>query len=102
MSDPRTTITRIEPGPGHELRLTFADGEVHDVDVSALLATGGVFEPIRRERSVFEAVRVDEFGAVAWPGDVDLDPIVLRGDEPPASGATLPRRIVRRGLVTSN
>jgi len=41
-------------------------------------------------------VRVEpEFGTIAWPGDVDLDPDVLRGDYEPASGISLPRRIVQ-------
>lgn len=52
---------------------------------------------IRDDRDVFEAVTIDhEFGTiVVWPGDIDLDPDVLRGDEPPASGLALPRRVVQ-------
>jgi hypothetical protein len=55
-----------------------------------------VLAPIRDERAVFEAVAVDrEFGTIVWPGDIDLDPDVLRGDQQPASTRTLPRRIVQ-------
>jgi len=44
----------------------------------------------------FEAVSVDrEFGTIVWPGHIDLDPDVLRGDQPPASGRVLPRRVVQ-------
>jgi hypothetical protein len=94
--DPRTTITSVEPLEGRRVRLAFADGAVHEVDLTAVLARGGVFAPIRDDRATFEAVRVDlESGTIAWPGDVDLDPDVLRGDEEPASGAALPRRIVQ-------
>jgi hypothetical protein len=94
--DPRTTITSVEPLEGRRVRLAFADGAVHEVDLTAVLAPGGVFAPIRDDRATFEAVRVDlESGTIAWPGDVDLDPDVLRGDEEPASGAALPRRIVQ-------
>lgn len=96
MRHPRTTITQVEPLSGHWLRVSFADGEVHDVDVSAVLATGGVFAPIRDDRGTFEAVRADpEFGTIEWPGGVDLDPDVVRGDQRPASGAELPRRVVQ-------
>jgi hypothetical protein len=94
--NPRTTITSVEPLEGRRVRLAFADGAVHEVDLTAVLARGGVFAPIRDDRATFEAVRVDlESGTIAWPGDVDLDPDVLRGDEEPASGAALPRRIVQ-------
>jgi hypothetical protein len=36
-----------------------------------------------------------EFGTIEWPGDIDLDPDVLRGDQPPASGPALPRRVIQ-------
>jgi hypothetical protein len=95
MSNARTTITAVEPLDGYWLRLAFADGAVHDVDLGAVLDAGGVFAPIRDDRAVFEAVKVDsETGTIAWPGDVDLDPDVLRGDEEPASGRPIPRRVV--------
>jgi len=48
---------------------------------------------------VFESVKVAEFGTIAWPGEVDLDPIVLRGDEVPGSGATIPRLVVDTNAV---
>jgi hypothetical protein len=96
MTTSRTTITKVEPLAGRWLRLTFADGAVHEVDVAELLSAGGVLAPIRDEREVFEAVTVDpEFGTIAWPGDVDLDPDVLRGDQSPASGRALPRRVIQ-------
>lgn len=97
MTASRTTITNVEPLADRWVRLTFADGAVHEVDLSGLLQAGGVFAPIRDDRSTFEAVAVDpEFGTLVWPGDVDLDPDVLRGDRPPASGDAPPRRVVQR------
>jgi hypothetical protein len=96
MSSSRTTVTQVEPLAGHWLRLAFADGAVHEVDLEGLLQAGGVFASIRDERDVFEAVGVDrEFGTIVWPGNIDLDPDVLRGDQPPASGQVLPRRVVQ-------
>lgn len=96
MNPSRTTITQVEPLTGHWLRLTFGDGAVHEVDLADLLQAGGVFGPIRDDRDVFKAVTIDrEFGTIVWPGDVDLDPDVLRGDQPAASGAALPRRVVQ-------
>lgn len=96
MNPSRTTITRVEPLAEYWLRLTFGDGAVHEVDLAGLLQAGGVFASIRDDPDVFEAVTVDrEFGTVVWPGEVDLDSDVLRGDQPPASGRALPRRVVQ-------
>ena len=96
MTNPRTTVEHVEPLSGHWIRLSFGDGAVHDVDLSALFAAGGVFATIRDDRATFEAVHVDpEFGTIEWPGEVDLDPDVLRGDQHPASGVELPRRVVQ-------
>jgi hypothetical protein len=96
MNPSRTTVTTVEPLAERWVRLTFGDGAVHEVDLAGLLGSGGVFASIRDDRAVFEAVGVDrEFGTVVWPGGIDLDPDVLRGDALPLSGRALPRRIVQ-------
>lgn len=96
MNASRTTITKAEPLAERWVRLTFADGAVHEVDLSGLLKAGGVFAPIRDDRAVFEAVIVDEqFGTIVWPGNVDFDPDVLRGDQTPASAPVPPRRVIQ-------
>jgi len=96
MTASRTTVTEVEPLEERWLRLTFADGAVHEIDLGNLLQAGGVFAPIRDDREVFQAVAVDpEFGTIAWPGDINLDPDVLRGDQQPASGPALPRRVIQ-------
>jgi len=96
MTATRTTITNVEPLAERWVRLTFADGAVHEVDLSGLLQAGGLLAPIRDDRAVFEAVAVDpESGTIAWPGNVDLDPDVLRGDQPPASAPPPPRRVIQ-------
>jgi Protein of unknown function (DUF2442) len=88
-------ITDVEPLEGRWLRLRFSDGAVKDVDLSGLLARGGVFARIRDDRSLFEQVRVNpESRTIEWPSDVDLDPYVLYGRAEPASGAVIERRTV--------
>jgi hypothetical protein len=83
------------------LRITFSDGAVKDVDVGDILARGGVFEPIRERRELFEQVRVNpETQRIEWPGEVDLDPEVLYGRFEPASGARIRRRTVREPTAT--
>ncbi len=96
MTAPRTTIIHAEPLHGRWLRLSFADGAVHEVDLAPVFEAGGIFAALRDDDSSFGAVEVDAaFGTIAWPGDIDLDPDVLRGDHSPASGRALPRRVVQ-------
>lgn len=97
MNAPRTTVTEVEPLDGRWLRLTFADGAVHELDVAPMLQAGGVFSAIWDDIEIFRAVEVDhEFGTITWPGEIDLDPDVLRGDQQPAAGTDLPRRVIQR------
>jgi hypothetical protein len=89
-------IRDVEVLEGYRLRVSFSDGAVKDVDLHELLATGGVFAPIRDQRDVFERVRVNpETQTIEWPGEVDLDPDVLYGNFEPASGIRIARRVVR-------
>jgi len=89
-------INNVEPREGYWLRITFSDGAVKDVDLSNVLARGGVFTPIYESREVFEQVRVNsDSRTVEWPGEVDLDPDVLYGRFEPASGAQITRRTIR-------
>jgi hypothetical protein len=64
---------------GYCLRVTFADGLVADVDLTAKSQgdVGPVFEPPRNE-SFFARVVVDkELGTFVWPNGADLAPDVL-------------------------
>lgn len=94
-------ITDVEPLEGHRIRATFSDGAIKDIDLTHVMARGGVFAPIRDRREVFEQVRVNpESETVEWPGEVDLDPDVLYGRFEPASGVHIPRRTVRGPLAS--
>jgi uncharacterized protein DUF2442 len=89
-------VTDVQPLEGLWIRVTFNDGAIKEIDLSALLAAGGVFAPIYDRREVFEQVAVNpESGTVEWPGEVDLDPEVLYGRYEPASGHRIERRTVR-------
>lgn len=90
-------VRDVQPLEGHWLRITFSDGAVKEVDISDVLAAGGVFAPILDRREVFEQVRVNpETQTIEWPGEVDLDPEVLYGRFEPASGATIERRTIHK------
>jgi hypothetical protein len=90
------SITEVEPLEGLQIRATFSDGAVKEIDLTGLMAGGGVFAPIRDHREVFEQVSVNpETHTVEWPDEVDLDPEVLYGRFEPASGARIERRTIQ-------
>lgn len=94
-------VTDVQPLEAHRIQATFSDGAIKEIDLSELLAAGGVVTPVYERREVFEQVRVNpESQTVEWPGDVDLDPEVLYARHEPASGHRIERRTVR-GPVTS-
>jgi hypothetical protein len=93
-------VTDVEPLDGLSIRVAFSDGAVKEVDLSELMAAGGVFKSIRERREVFEQVHVNsESHTVEWPDEVDLDPDVLYGHFEPASGAKIKRRTIRSPQV---
>jgi hypothetical protein len=62
-------------GP-HQLRLTFDDGLVRIVDLTAVLR-GTLYGPLR-DPVVFATARIDaEVHTVVWPNGADFDPAIL-------------------------
>lgn len=71
--DKLVDLTGVEVVGDHRLRLTFEDGTVGNVDLSAR-EWRGVLEPLR-DPVYFAQVRVDpEAGTITWPNGVDLAP----------------------------
>jgi len=67
-------VVSVAPMPGYRLLVCFVDGLSGAVDLSALVASpdAGVFTGLR-DADLFDKVHV-AFGAVTWPGDIDLAP----------------------------
>lgn len=67
-------VIEVEELPGFRLRVTFADGLAGIVDMSALVNSpnAGVFSALA-DPSLFAKVAL-QYGAVTWPGDLDLAP----------------------------
>ena len=67
-------VTAVEALPGFRLRVAFADGLSGMVDMSGMVHSpkAGVFA-VLADPSLFAQVRLD-YGAVAWPGELDLAP----------------------------
>ncbi|HEX9292017.1 MAG TPA: DUF2442 domain-containing protein [Anaeromyxobacteraceae bacterium] len=78
-------IRSVRPLEGFTVELTLTDGSMRVVDLDPYLR-GPVFEPLRRDPSVFRAVRVDdELGTIVWPNGADVDPDVLIEGRRPAA-----------------
>jgi hypothetical protein len=70
-------ISDVKVLEGFKVNLTFTNGSQKVVDLERFL-WGPVFEPIRENRELFCAVRVDEeAGTIVWPNGADIDPDVL-------------------------
>ena len=67
-------ITKVEALPGFRLQVAFADGLTGIVDMSGMVHSprAGVFAALA-DPSLFAQVTLD-YGAVMWPGELDLAP----------------------------
>ena len=64
--------TTVEPREGYRIWLEFSDGLSGEIDLSAM-AEAELCKPLQ-ERTFFEQVHIDEYGAIAWNDDIDLCP----------------------------
>ncbi len=77
-------IQSVEPLKDFSVRLKFTDGTSREVDLEPFLR-GKVFETIRKNRTVFQTVKVDEtMGTIVWENGADIDPDVLYHNLKPA------------------
>ena len=77
-------VAEVTPLAEFRLRVVFTDGSEREIDVDPYLR-GPVFEALRADRALFEAVTVDpRLGTVVWPNGADIDPDVLYGLQKPA------------------
>ena len=67
-------VTEVEALDGYRLRVAFADGLTGNVDLSKLIHSpqAGVFTALS-DLALFAQVKL-EYGAVTWPGELDLAP----------------------------
>jgi len=69
-------VTGVEVIGDHQIRLTFEDGLVGDIDFAGR-NWRRVFEPLA-DQAFFAEVRVDpEIGTIVWPNGVDMAPETL-------------------------
>jgi hypothetical protein len=98
-------IVRVRALQNYRLKIEFRDGVSGTIDLSGEL-DGEMFESLRDE-AFFRQVRVDEFGAIAWPNGADLAPDALydeitaqssreRRPQQEAQGQSTPHPLPRR------
>jgi len=72
------------------LRIRWDRGDESRVDVSGLIATFHVYEPLRRSRDLFRRVRVGEYGTdVVWSDEIDMSADTLWRLAQEQSGITM-------------
>jgi hypothetical protein len=73
-------VTEVRALTGYRLSVTFLDGTAGEVDLSRLVASdkAGVFAGLR-DPATFARVHV-QYGAVTWPGDIDLAPDAMHDE----------------------
>lgn len=73
----RAIIVECKPQPNYRLWIRYADGLSGVVDLSHLVGKGvfSVWESIDAFNKVYIDIKTQ---TVAWKGDLDLDPYVLR------------------------
>lgn len=67
-------VAEVQTFPGYRLTVKFMDGTTGEVDLSRLVMsdTAGIFGRLR-DPVLFARANV-EYGAVVWPGEIDLAP----------------------------
>lgn len=70
-------VVAVEALPGFRLHVRFVDGTAGTVDLTAMIQSpdAGVFTALT-EPSLFAQAHI-EYGAVTWPGEIDLAPDAL-------------------------
>jgi len=75
-------IRSAEPLDAFKVRLEFTDGTQREVNLEPYLH-GPIFEPIRNDRRLFCAMRIQD-GTITWANGADIDPDVLHQNLTPA------------------
>jgi hypothetical protein len=71
-------IVGVAHREGHVVHLRFDDGVEGDVDLAPIIAPfTGVLAPLADPAFVAQVRVHPEFNTITWPGELDLDPIVL-------------------------
>ncbi len=98
---PKKTLPRVVKVEADEkpftLRIDWDNGEAHPVDVSGLIQTFRIYEPLRHSPELFSRVRVGEFGTdIVWTDPMDMSADTLWRLTQEQSGLTMSSEAFRR------
>lgn len=79
---PLVRVRIVEPLQGYRVLITFENDTQREIDLEPFLH-GPIFEPIRSNRNVFCAMKI-EGGTISWDNGADIDPDVLYYNLKPA------------------
>jgi hypothetical protein len=74
-------LVEVKPLEDYKLRLRFNDGAEGTFDFAGVVGFHGMFEKLR-DPVFFSRARIsrDVWKTLEWPGEIDLDPVVLYSD----------------------
>jgi hypothetical protein len=77
-------VQSVKPIHDFVVSVNFTDGSQREINLEPYLR-GKVFENIRQNPSVFQAMKIDErMGTIVWENGADIDPDVLYHEIKPA------------------
>jgi hypothetical protein len=84
-------VVAVSHVQGFIVNVTFSDGTSRSIDLEPFLH-GQIFEPIRSDRKLFRAIRV-QAGTIGWENGADIDPDTLYYEgNPPWATALVTRK----------
>lgn len=77
-------VKSVKPLRDFIVEIIFTDETERKINLEPFLR-GKIFEPMRNDKRIFDAVKVDELsGTIVWENGADIDPDVLYHDLKPA------------------
>jgi len=69
----RSRVREIRADAGHTVRVVRADGTEQSVDLAPMIMQYKIFQPLRRDRALFESVRLEDDGrTIVWTDEIDM------------------------------
>ena len=75
-------VRSVLPLSAPQVEVVFTNGETRRLDITAYIAHGPIFAPVRNDPTFFAQVTVDG-GTIVWPNGADIDPDVLYAEGMP-------------------
>jgi len=71
------TIDCVKPLKNKKIEVVFNDGVRAEIDIRPFIKPNGISQPLNDEK-VFNTVKIDDAGGIAWSNGFDFCPVFLR------------------------